>query len=330
MRHVGKHLGHDDLPLLGGSEGRLNLPTCVFQVRIGMSLIRVALLQMTGCGSDQDASQSKGEAFCRRASEMGADIALFPEMWNIGHTPCPSQTKARKAWQAQAVSQHDRFVTHFKELAKELEMAIALTYLERWDRAPRNSVSLIDRYGKILMTYAKVHTCDFSMEAACTPGDDFYVCTLDTDKGDVKIGAMICFDREFPESARILMLKGAELILTPNACTLDDGRIGQFRARAFENMVGVAMANYAAPQQNGRSVAFDAVSFDEIDGDARDTLIIEAGEREGVYLAAFDLDKLRAYRERESWGNAFRKPRSYGLLTSLEVQAPFIRKSARR
>jgi hypothetical protein len=42
------------------------------------------------------------------------------------------------------------------------------------------------------------------------------------------------------------------------------------------------------------------------------------------------LDKLRAYRERESWGNAFRKPRSYGLLTSLEVQAPFIRKSARR
>ncbi|KKL07424.1 hypothetical protein LCGC14_2586200, partial [marine sediment metagenome] len=78
----------------------------------------------------------------------------------------------------------------FKELAKELRMAIALTYLERWDRAPRNSVSLIDRHGKILMTYAKVHTCDFSMEAACTPGDDFYVCTLDTDKGDVKIGGM--------------------------------------------------------------------------------------------------------------------------------------------
>ena len=295
-----------------------------------MSLIRIALLQMTACGSDQDANQSKGEAFCRRASEMGADIALFPEMWNIGYPPCPSQAKARKAWQAQAVSQHDRFVTHFKELAKELRMAIALTYLERWDRAPRNSVSLIDRHGKILMTYGKVHTCDFSMEAACTPGDDFYVCTLDTDKGDVKIGAMICFDREFPESARILMLKGAELILTPNACTLDDGRIGQFRARAFENMVGVAMANYAAPQHNGRSVAFDAVSFDEIDGDGRDTLIIEAGESEGVYLAAFDLGKLRAYRERESWGNAFRKPRSYGLLTSPEVQAPFIRKSARR
>jgi predicted amidohydrolase len=90
------------------------------------------------------------------------------------------------------------------------------------------------------------------------------------------------------------------------------------------------MANYAAPQHNGRSIAFDAVSFDEIDGEARDTLIIEAGEGEGVYLAAFDLDKLRAYRERESWGNAFRKPRSYGILSSPDVEPPFVRKSARR
>ena len=295
-----------------------------------MSLIRVALLQMAAGGSDQDANEAKGAEYCRRASDMGADIALFPEMWNIGHTPCPPDEEGRNRWQAQAIGPDDGFIAHFKELAKELRMAIALTYLERWDGAPRNSVSIIDRHGEILMTYAKVHTCDFSMEAACTPGDDFCVCTLDTDKGDVKIGAMVCFDREFPESARVLMLKGAELILAPNACTLDDGRIGQFRARAFENMTGVAMANYAAPQHNGRSIAFDAVSFDEIDGEARDTLIIEAGEGEGVYLAAFDLDKLRAYRERESWGNAFRKPRSYGILSSPDVEPPFVRKSARR
>ncbi|OGO47834.1 MAG: hypothetical protein A2W34_02165 [Chloroflexi bacterium RBG_16_64_32] len=295
-----------------------------------MSLIQVALLQMAAGGSDQDANEAKGAEYCRRASDMGADIALFPEMWNIGHTPCPPDEEGRNRWQAQAIGPDDGFIAHFKELAKELRMAIALTYLERWDGAPRNSVSIIDRHGEILMTYAKVHTCDFSMEAACTPGDDFCVCTLDTDKGDVKIGAMICFDREFPESARVLMLKGAELILAPNACTLDDGRIGQFRARAFENMTGVAMANYAAPQHNGRSIAFDAVSFDEIDGEARDTLIIEAGEGEGVYLAAFDLDKLRAYRERESWGNAFRKPRSYGILSSPDVEPPFVRKSARR
>jgi N-carbamoylputrescine amidase len=140
---------------------------------------------------------------------------------------------------------------------------------------------------------------------------------------------MICFDREFPESARILMLKGAELILTPNACTLEANRIGQFKARAFENMVGVAMANYAAPQENGHSVAFDAVAFDK-DEDAVETRIVEAGEGEGVYLAGFDVDRIRAYREHETWGNAFRKPRLYGLLTSPDVEPPFVRAAARR
>jgi predicted amidohydrolase len=295
-----------------------------------MSRIRIALLQMTGSGLDQDANRVKGGAFCRRAREARADIALFPEMWNIGYAKCEADPEARRNWQSQAIGPHEAFVTHFRGLAAELNMAIALTYLERWAGPPRNAVSLIDRRGEIVLTYAKVHTCDFDMEAACTPGDDFYVCTLDTEKGAVQIGAMICFDREFPESARVLMLKGAEIILTPNACTLDDGRIGQFRARAFENMVGVAMANYAPPQFNGRSCAFDAVSFDEANGPAKDTLIVQAGEDEGVYLAEFDMDKIRAYRARESWGNAFRKPRAYDLLTSPEVRPPFVRRCARR
>ena len=97
-----------------------------------MSMTKIALLQMTACGNDQDANQAKGEMFCRQASEMGADIALFPEMWNIGYTSYNySQQNAREIWQAQAISQNDSFVTHFKALAKELKMAIALTYLER-------------------------------------------------------------------------------------------------------------------------------------------------------------------------------------------------------
>jgi predicted amidohydrolase len=295
-----------------------------------MRTITIALLQMTACGNDQAANLAKGEAFCRQAQAMGADIALFPEMWNIGYTFYDrAQPKAREAWQARAVSPDDDFVVHFKALAQELRMAMALTYLERWNGAPRNSVSLIDRQGTILMTYAKVHTCDFDAETALTPGEDFSVCSLETEKGAVRIGAMICFDREFPESARILMLKGAELILTPNACALEAHRIGQFKARAFENMVGVAMTNYAAPQCNGHSVAFDAVAFDDHEK-AQDTLIVEAGEEEGIWLATFDLDKIRRYREREVWGNAFRKPRCYDLLPSLAVTHPFVRAKARR
>ncbi len=306
-----------------------------------MNELQIALLQMTSLGSDQQANLVKGEAFCRRAKDMGADIALFPEMWNIGYTwyaGCPDnlheignetseQRQARAAWQAQAIGRDSAFVGHFRELATELDMAIAITYLESWTGAPRNTVSLIDRHGEIILTYAKVHTCDFSMEAACTSGDDFYVSTLDTARGPVEIGAMICYDREFPESARILMLKGAEIVLTPNACELEQNRLGQFRVRAVENMIGVAMANYAAPQENGHSVAFDPIGFTR-DGCSRDTLIIEAGEGEGVFLAGFDLDTLRDYRQRETWGNAFRRPHRYGALTATTIEQPFIRINA--
>lgn len=296
-----------------------------------MKSVKVALLQMVGCGGDRGASVAKGEEFCRRAREAGADVALFPEMWSTGMTFYdPREDGARERWQAQAVGRGDEFVTHFRGLAAELEMAIALTYLERWEGAPRNSVSLIDGRGRLLMTYAKVHTCEFDLESALTPGDGFPVCALETEGGEVRVGFMICFDREFPEAARLLMLGGAELILTPNACTLDEHRVGQFRARAFENMVGVAMTNYAAPQNNGRSVAFDAVAYPVPDGDAKDTLIVEAGEGEGVYVATFDIEGIRAYRERESWGNAYRRPRLYGALSAAEVAPPFVRADATR
>ena len=289
-----------------------------------MSKLKIALLQMAASGNNQDANLAKGEEFCRRASEMGADIALFPEMWNIGCTGYDSKQKeARKIWQAQAIARNDSFILRFQKLARDLKMAVALTYLEAWKGPPRNSVSLIDRRGSIVMTYAKVHTCDFiaAMDCACTPGDDFYVCDLDTGKGKVKIGTMICYDREFPESARILMLKGAEIILTPNACELEDLRIGQFRIRAFENAVGLAMTNPAPDpkrMQYGRSVAFDA------DG----SLIVEAGKEEGIYLAEFDLEKIREYRTKTIWGNAFRRPHRYKQLTSFKVEEPFIRNNA--
>jgi N-carbamoylputrescine amidase len=296
-----------------------------------VTLTKVALLQMTGCGNDKNANLVKGDLFCRRARAMGADIALFPEMWSVGMTFYdPKLEGDRERWQALAITRDDPFIIHFRNLARELNMAIALTYLEKWNGAPRNSVSLIDRHGEIVLTYAKVHTCEFDVEAALTPGDGFPVCALGTEQGEVKIGFMICYDREFPESARILMLEGAELILTPNACTLDAHRLSQFKTRAYENMVGVAMTNYAAPQNNGHSAALDGVAYPVVDGEARDTLIIEAGELEDVYLATFDMDSIRAYRERETWGNAYRRPRLYGRLTSEEVEPPFVRPDATR
>ncbi|HET9015497.1 MAG TPA: carbon-nitrogen hydrolase family protein [Thermomicrobiaceae bacterium] len=318
-----------------------------------MRELTVALLQLTACGTDEVANRVKGIAACRQAAALGTDVALFPEMWSVGYPPMAGrpadgcniwrapgrwrdgdvpvsavEPAERERWQARATARDGTFVATFRELARDLGLAIAITYLERWPGAPRNTVSLIDRHGDLVLTYAKVHTCDFDEpEASLTPGDDFPVCTLDTRDGLVRVGAMICYDREFPESARVLTLGGAELILTPNACPLDAIRLGQFRTRAHENMVAVAMANYAAPQQNGHSVAYHPIAYDP-DGRPRDTLVVEAGEREGIFPAVFDLDELRDYRERETWGGAFRRPHRYGALTSTEVPPPFVRVDA--
>jgi len=292
--------------------------------------LKVALLQMVSAGPDQAANLAKGEAFCRQARTRGAEVALFPEMWNIGYSFFDAaRPGACEQWAAQAITAESAFVKHFRALAQELNLAIALTYLEQWPGRPRNVVSLIDRHGALLFTYAKVHTCEFDLEAALTPGENFYVAELDTASGPVQVGAQICYDREFPESARILMLQGAEIILTPNACELEINRLGQFRARAFENMVGLAMTNYAAPQENGHSLAYDGIAFDR-NGASLSMGLVEAGGDEGIYLAEFDLDQLRDYRARETWGNALRRPRLYGALTALEVHAPFVRAEATR
>ena len=180
-----------------------------------MNFFRVALLQMTA-EKNQEENLKKGLAFCRQAKQMGADLALFPEMWNNGYSVNPDVEKLKQG----AVSYGSPFVQAFRALAAELDMAVGITYLEEYDPLPRNTLTVFDRHGKVVLTYSKVHTCDFEAERNLTPGNDFYVADLNTATGNVKLGAMICYDREFPESARILMLKGAEVILVPNACPM--------------------------------------------------------------------------------------------------------------
>ena len=176
---------------------------------------------------------------------------------------------------------------------------------------------------------ATVHTCDFSVESLLTPGDSFPVVSLDTQNGEVQVGAMICYDREFPESARMLMLEGAKLILVPNACPLEQNRIGQFKARAFENMVALAMSNYPSPGCNGHSMAVSPIAFDAQEH-SQDVTLVEADDNEGIWLASFDMDAIREYRHRETWGDAYRKPGAYKGIDSLEAHDPFRRSDSRR
>ena len=80
------------------------------------------------------------------------------------------------------------------------------------EEIPLKQRLFIDRNGTVLMKYNKVHTCDFSFERYLESGETFKVCHFQ----DLCLGTMICYDREYPESARELMLQGAELILIPN------------------------------------------------------------------------------------------------------------------
>lgn len=290
-----------------------------------MKTLNIALLQLAPCGT-LEGNLEKGTAACRRASALGADIALFPEMWSNGYN---IYGRPVDQWKAEAVSADGKFANAFGLLARELGMAIGITFLEAYEGGARNSMVLFDRFGRRQIAYAKVHTCDFDVERNLMPGEGFYTAALDTRCGPVKVGAMICFDREFPESARILMLQGAELILVPNACPMEINRLSQLRARAYENMLAIATCNYpgSVPDCNGGSSVFDGVAYlPEADG-SRDTCILQAGGAEGIYLAGLDLDQLRRYRACEVHGNAYRRPQKYGLLLDAKVDPPFLREN---
>ncbi len=292
-----------------------------------MKSLKIALLQLMP-ENTMGQNLKKGLAACRKAKQMGADIALFPEMWNVGYD-IPQNAEIL---QSMATGKDSPFVMAHKELAKELNMAIAITYLESFSPQPRNTVTLFDRHGREVLHYAKVHTCDFGDECMLYPGEDFYVADLDTGKGNVKVGAMICYDREFPESGRILMLKGAELVLVPNACPMEINRLSQLRGRAYENMYAIATCNYpqGKPDCNGHSSVFDGIAY-PLDGSGpRDTCLLETGGEEGIYIADIDMDAVREYCRAEVHGNAYRRPWKYTQLTDENIDYPFIRAENRR
>ena len=189
--------------------------------------INIAFLQILP-GKNLNENLIIGKKACIEAKEKGADIALFPEMWSDGYYLPQEEGDIELL----AIKKDSDFINEFRELAAKLQMAIGITFLEAHDNKPLNSVVLFDRSGKEVLHYSKVQICAFDLEKVLSGGDDFYVADLDYGRGMVKIGSMICFDREFSESARILMLKGAELILAPNACPIEINRLSALRTRA--------------------------------------------------------------------------------------------------
>ena len=114
--------------------------------------LKIAFLQLLSGAAIED-NIEKGIKACREAREESADIALFPEMWSSGYVFPHDEEWLKK----NSVSLDSAYVKRFSRLARELQMAIAITLLEKHEPNPRNTVCLFDRHGKLVYRYSKVH-----------------------------------------------------------------------------------------------------------------------------------------------------------------------------
>ncbi|MDE5937491.1 MAG: carbon-nitrogen hydrolase family protein [Lachnospiraceae bacterium] len=246
------------------------------------------------------------------AAREGADILLLPEAFLTGYELPISNEEALAA--------DSPYLLQICEAAKRLRIGVVATAFTQGVLKPKNSACVIDKNGTVLMKYDKVHTCDFADEACLESGDAFHVC----DFHGVRLGIMICYDREYPESARILMMKGAEIILVPNDCGAMRPRLQALSTRAYENMTGIAMANPNG-ENAGNSCAFSPICWDK-NGRCVDNILLMADDlTEGLYFAEFDMNAIRNYRAHEMMGNTYRKIKAYDALLSGKIEYPFIR-----
>jgi predicted amidohydrolase len=127
------------------------------------------------------------------------------------------------------------------EQARRHRSWIAFSIVERDGSDLFNTAVLIDRTGRIAGTYRKVQLPFEEVSIGIAPGSGFPV--FETDFG--KVGLLICHDASFPEAARELSLKGAEIILMP----IWGGRQTLVRARAIENGLYVVTSGYNYPSE---------------------------------------------------------------------------------
>ncbi|OHX14213.1 carbon-nitrogen hydrolase family protein [Chromobacterium sphagni] len=263
-------------------------------------------LALAQCGPPRDAGQLPAalERLCAQAARQGAELLLLPELWPIAYDS--ARMTAAHAW-----DDSHPVLAQLPRLARRHGLALGFTYLAVCDGRLRNRLRLHGADGGIAFDYDKVHICNFTggTETALQPGGCFPCADLLLRGQTVRVGAMICFDREFPEAARTLMKQGAELILVPNACPmlsdaeLGDARLQQLRGRALENRCAIALCNYPAPLHDGGSCLIDAAG----------RIQAQADEREQLLPARLDLTGLRRWRREqdEVWGLAALRPQCY-------------------
>ena len=282
-------------------------------------MYKIAMVQHRSLPQRTIENAASAVRFIRLAAENGADLVLFPECYLTGYAfpeICHSrqedarirQDPAFSAWCGAALCADDPALQAVRAAAKETRTNVCITAFTKGKSLPQNTAFLISRSGETVLQYSKVHTCDFAAERFLEGGERFYTAGLD----GICFGVMICYDREHPESARELMLAGAEVILVPNDCTCMRPRLAELAVAAMQNMCAVLMAN--PPGDNGGcSCAFGPDMWGEDGRGADNTLALAGEDFDGILYAELDVDALRRHRQREDQGK-YRKPQAYRRL----------------
>ena len=284
-----------------------------------MKKLKIALVQYGTTAPDIEQNAKTAIKLIRKASENGADLVLFPECFLTsygGPEICEKLLPIQEIeyhpdfikWCENALTEDEEHFVQIANLAAELNIGVVITGFSKGKQYPQNTAWIINRDGNVILKYSKVHTCDFDWERYLEPGNTFPVCQFD----GITMGCMICYDREYPESARELMLNGAELIIHPNNCGGMLPRLKELSVRAMENMVGIAMANPPSVGM-GNSCAFNPMVWTEEGITLDNTIFVGSELEEAIYYVEFDMDEIRAYREREDLGK-YRKPKAYKKL----------------
>jgi N-carbamoylputrescine amidase len=271
--------------------------------------ITVAALQ-TSYGEDMAANIAKTKDLIRRAAGQGAQVVLPSELFQ-GQYFCVSQ---EERWFATAYPWREHpAVTAIAPLAAELGVVIPISIFEREGPAYYNSLVMADADGSLLGLYRKSHIPDgpgYQEKYYFRPGDTGFK-VWDTRFG--KLGVGICWDQWYPEAARAMALKGAEVLFYPTAigsephdASLDtrDPWRRVMQGHAVANVIPVVASNRIGHEpgpnraDSGSGQTFYGSSFI---ADHRGDLVA-AMERtdEGVITATFDLDALDTHRA--AWG----------------------------
>lgn len=295
-------------------------------------IVRVAATQME-CDRDLKVNLERATFLVRDAASKGAQIILLQELFLTLYF-CQEQSPDYFAW-AQSEDESP-LLTHFSELAKELNVVLPISYFEKANQAFYNTVVVFDADGSKVGRYRKSHIPDgagYQEKFYFTPGDTGFR-VFPTKYG--KIGVGICWDQWFPEAARSMVLQGAELLLYPTAIGSEPGAATSHidsqphwqRAmvgHSASNMVPVIASNRIGCEvirTDGTSITFYGTSFIS---DHRGELLTQADRTtSGSFVA--DLNLSLAEYDRNAWGLfRDRRPELYGALLTKDGQHPVCR-----